>query len=324
MGICTINAFRTALQFPERCISSPEGIRANLQSITRSKHFVECEAVVGYRPAMIYAPISGEAMHRALVANQAVAAARGDILHFGIHHNALNVALPQSLCCSIIVEELPEGYKPLRELIYFSQRTTLISALEVLRSKMIKYDISHNNLHIDNIVVDEAGVWHLRRLYYATRGAGGDEAAFDALRISIADNAMSDVANELLANEELSSYTTHARRAWSEPLVENRRRFSDNHSFGFMDERDRVVIEPRYSWAEHFAEGRAVVRDKAQRAGMIDRNGREIIPLVYDNVIFSVESGTAWVERDELWAEFDYNGKRIGEWRDMPPFSLED
>ena len=324
MGICTINTFRTALQFSDRYISLPKGITPHLQSLTRSKHFVECEAVVGYTPVMIYAPISGEAMRLALVANQAVAAARGDILHFGIHHNALRVDIPQSLCCSIIVEELPEGYKPLRELLYFSQRTTLISALEVLRSKMIKYDISHNNLHIDNIVVDEAGAWHLRRLYYATRGAGGDEAAFDALRIAIADNAMSDAVSAMLANEELSSYDAHANKLCSEPLIENRRRFSDKRGYGFMDEKGSVVIEPRYSWAEHFAEGRAMVRDRAQRAGMIDRNGREIIPLIYDNVIFSAECGTVWVERDELWVEFDYNGKRIGEWRDMPPFSLED
>lgn len=322
MGICTINTFRTALQFSDRYISSPKGVRANLQSLTRSKHFAECEAVVGYAPVMIYAPISREAMRLALAANQAVAAARGDILHFDIHHNALRVDMPQPLCCPIIVEELPVGYMPLRELLYFSSRSTLMSALEVLRSKMIKYDISHNNLHIDNIVVDEDGAWHLCRPYYATRGAGGDEAAFDALRVAIADNAMSDTINTMVANEELSPYTTD--KSWGEPLVENRRRFRCKCSYGFMDERDRVVIEPRYSWVENFVEGRAVVKDKAQRAGLIDRNGHEIIPPMYSNVVFLAESGTAWVERDGLWAEFDYNGKSIGEWRDMPPFSLED
>lgn len=323
MSICTIGAFRTAMQFSDQYISSPRGIRANLATITRSKHFAECEATIGYRQAMIYAPLNNDAVRMIMSTNRAVGRARGDIIAMEVGYNALHTDFPQSVSCPIVVEYLPESYTPLREALYLTRRTTLLRGLEELRAKLIEYDFSHNNLHIDNIVLDENGTWYPIRLYYSTQGAGGDEAAFDALRIAIADSAMSDEISETLLCEELSGYTAEEATD-QEPLIENRRRYATERGYGYMDESGAVVIEAQYSYAENFTEGRAVVRNAEHRAGVIDRRGREIVALCYDEAIFDVESATIWVSLDGRWSEFDYNGIATGELRDNAPLCAEE
>lgn len=324
MGICTIAAFRTALQFSDQYISSPRNIRANIQSITRSKHFVECEAVIGYTPAIIYAPISREALDMVLVANQAVAPARGDILSFEIHHNALHIDALQSVTCSLIVERLPKSYTPLCELICFTRRAKLISSLERLCRSFANYNISHNNLQISNIVVDEDNRWYPIRLYYATRGIGGDTASFLALRAAIDENAMRDDHREAYLCEEISSYIAMSSTHRVEPLKENRRRFMSDSAYGFKDESGNIVVAAQYSKVEAFEEGRAIVYDMNNRVGVIDRMGNAVIPTIYDDARFVVESGSIWVAIDGRWREFDYNGSPLGECCDALPFVVDD
>ena len=324
MNQCTIASFRTALQFSDQYIAAPKNIRANLATITRSRHFVECEVVIDYRPAIIYAPISSEAMDLALVAKRSCSLSHGDITHIEIYHNALHIELPHSITSSIIVEYLPEEYRPLRELIYLSCRTTLTTALDELRRRMIGYAFSHNNLHIDNIVVDKNNRWYPIRLYYATLGAGGDDAAFDALRAEIAECAMSDNISPSMLNEDFAPYDTSSPLSTIAPLIENRRRFSTEQGYGFMDERGRVVIEPQYAFVEDFSEGRAIVRSVEGREGVIDRNGRALVAVAYDRAIFVEESASIWLSLDGRWAEYDYNGKQIGEWCDRPPYLFDE
>ena len=321
---CSIASFRTALQFSDQYIAQPRNIRANLATITRSRHFVECEAVIDYRPAIIYAPISSEAMGLALAAKRCCSPSHGDITHIEIYHNALQVALPHTTTCSIIVEYLPEQYVPLRELIYMSRRATLTTALEELRRRMMDYGFSHNNLHIDNIVVDDHNRWYPIRLYYATLGMGGDDMAFDALRAEIKECAMSDDICSPILNEDFAPYDISSHQHRVEPLIENRRRLYTTQGYGFMDESGRVVIEPQYASVENFTEGRAVVRSAEGRAGVIDRNGREIVALAYDRAIFVEESASIWLSLDGRWVEFDYNGKQIGEWCDKPPYLFDE
>ncbi|MBP5536691.1 MAG: WG repeat-containing protein [Bacteroidales bacterium] len=53
--------------------------------------------------------------------------------------------------------------------------------------------------------------------------------------------------------------------------------------FGFIDTAARWVIQPRFQYAMPFTEGRAVVKEY-DRYGMIDRTGREVLPIKYDYV----------------------------------------
>ncbi|HUI94422.1 MAG TPA: WG repeat-containing protein [Xanthobacteraceae bacterium] len=78
-------------------------------------------------------------------------------------------------------------------------------------------------------------------------------------------------------------------------FVEGRARTRVDGRIGYIDRTLRVAIAPRYDWGFPFAHGRAVVcrgcapkRDGGEHGlvegglwGMVDRNGREIVPLKY-------------------------------------------
>ena len=53
--------------------------------------------------------------------------------------------------------------------------------------------------------------------------------------------------------------------------------------FGFIDTVGQWVITPRYQYANPFTEGWAVVR-QYDRAGMIDRSAKEVVPIKYSEV----------------------------------------
>ena len=77
-------------------------------------------------------------------------------------------------------------------------------------------------------------------------------------------------------------------------FVEGRARTQVDGKIGYIDRKLRVVIPPRYDWGFPFEHGKAVVCSGcAQKPdgehwfveggmwGMVDRNGREIVPLQY-------------------------------------------
>jgi len=72
-------------------------------------------------------------------------------------------------------------------------------------------------------------------------------------------------------------------------------RFTRAGKVGFFDRRGKVAIEPQYTWAMPFSEGRAAVCEgcterqegehrsvQGGRWGFIDRRGRLVIPLKFD------------------------------------------
>jgi len=54
--------------------------------------------------------------------------------------------------------------------------------------------------------------------------------------------------------------------------------------FGYLDERGRIAIEPRFDHAFPFQDGRARV-NVAGKCGFIDRAGREIVPLIHSHCL---------------------------------------
>lgn len=61
-----------------------------------------------------------------------------------------------------------------------------------------------------------------------------------------------------------------------------------NSRYGFVDETGHVVIEPKYTGAQTFQEGRAVVNtaeNYMNAFGLIDRNGRFIIEPAYNDIL---------------------------------------
>ncbi len=72
----------------------------------------------------------------------------------------------------------------------------------------------------------------------------------------------------------------------------------DNPKYGFIDSHGKVVIEPKYDYAEPFSEGLAgVCVDDAEEVshwGYIDKTGRMVIPAIYSS-IGDFEQGVALV-----------------------------
>lgn len=62
--------------------------------------------------------------------------------------------------------------------------------------------------------------------------------------------------------------------------------------FGYIDTAGKVVIEPKFLFGENFHEGTAEVKIKNNKSGVIDRQGRFIIPPIYDSAMaFSEDVG---------------------------------
>ncbi len=102
---------------------------------------------------------------------------------------------------------------------------------------------------------------------------------------------------------------------------ENVARFRESGKVGFFDRRGKVVIAPRFAFAQAFSEGRAAVCDGCVeqkegehtslgggRWGYIDREGKVVIPLQYERAE-PFENGRARVLQKGAWREIDPGGK---------------
>lgn len=95
--------------------------------------------------------------------------------------------------------------------------------------------------------------------------------------------------------------------------------------FGYMDERGKVVISPRYSVALPFEKGRAVINASkdfsANLYGLIDKQGNEIIKPIYNDVQMLGEDRVAVGKARDAsrpyagsrYAIADWNGKILSE-----------
>lgn len=108
-----------------------------------------------------------------------------------------------------------------------------------------------------------------------------------------------------------------------DPFQEGLGRFTEAGKVGFFDERGKVVIAPRFSFAAPFSEGRAVFcqgcRERAEGEhrsmegglwGFIDRKGKIVITPVYEKAE-SFQQGKARVMRNGRWITINRQGHRL-------------
>lgn len=125
------------------------------------------------------------------------------------------------------------------------------------------------------------------------------------------------------------AYIDTAGRLVIRPLVvdngpdyfeEDLARFGRGGKVGFFDRNGKVVIEPKYAFAQPFSEGRAAVCDgcvekqegehraiTGGRWGFIDRRGELVIPLQFDEA-GPFEKGRARVRLAGQWRQIDKAG----------------
>lgn len=309
--MCTSTQFLMALRNPDICLNSLKGIIADLESFNCTKHFAECRATLNAAPILLHAPITPKAIGYATRAIEILRDLDCDIVLPRIIDNELTAFGLNAGYCSLLVEPLTEGM-PLGAALHLMTQSHLSYGLSELKQRLRHYDISHNNLHVNNIIVDNEYRWHPMRCYYTTRGYGGDRDGFARIAKLIARYGLTEKVATV--EEELSNYTTQNSDKTLYALVEQRRRFATTRGTGFMDAEGNIVIKDIYREATDFEEGRATVTTHEGMMGLINRRGDMVIPAEYDRVIFSIDDGTSWVAKGNLWARFDYNGKQLDEW----------
>ena len=304
MDFCTIVEFREALQHCQTRFTTLKGLRPDIDTFRHTRHFVECQAYIDGQSAIIYAPITPQAMVYARQAERAIGGATESRALSPYNILDGEIILGDNRSCSLIVEYPCQGIA-LSEAIYTLLRPRLCNGLEAFRNDLSMNSLSHNNLHPDNVIVADDGTWHCIRQYYTSTTEMGDKAAFEKIEALIERYTLGNEVNITL-NDVLADYSTHS-------FVGGRRRVSEDNLVGFEDNNGRRVIECNYAWASDFVEGRAVVKTPDGHWGLIDSLGNEIIEPIYDKLDYDVISGRSSAYLNDKCYEFDYNGELLNE-----------
>lgn len=78
------------------------------------------------------------------------------------------------------------------------------------------------------------------------------------------------------------------------------------------------MIPATFRWAGDFHEGRAEVETETGM-GLIDRQGRWILPPHYEIVDYDPVESIVRVRQEGRWAEFDYLGRQQTRFEERPP-----
>lgn len=81
--------------------------------------------------------------------------------------------------------------------------------------------------------------------------------------------------------------------------------------YGFLDTTGSTAIDSRYHFVNHFYHGVAYASYAADSAkGIINTNGDEVVPLIYDAVGYYL-NGIVWVKKGDKYGYFDLKGKKV-------------
>lgn len=306
MDICTINEFREALRAPQHHFATLDTITPDLDTLTHTTHFAECEAVLRGERVMLYAPITPRALSLAHHANRVLYPTRGN--------NFVRMAIMscEMMCdaerrCSVIVEFLGDT-RHLSDVINKLHGESLLLSLESMRRRYALYNISHNNLMINSIIIDKDGCMMPIRQYYTSAGAGNDDDRYDMLFEHIKEFAANSPDSAIPCTPTATVHYT--------PLEANRRVEYRSHDVGYTDSEGNPAIAGGYRTATDFYEGRAVVSDASGKVGVIDRNGKIIVPLAYDFGRLDKRYCGARMWLGTRYADFDYMGNQISVWQE--------
>lgn len=226
--------------------------------------------------------------------------------------------------CDVLCEVLPDALPladALASIASGEEAAAMLQSLDALQKELRRVDLSHNNLRVENILIEASGRLRPIRWYYATAGAGGDDEAIEALRTKIARSAESMA----LHDAESAAYDVTPRlegHLTVRSLREGLAAVEDCAGWGFVDSENRPVIESKYIWVNDFREGRAEV-ETTEGMGLIDRTGAYVIPPAYEIVEFDERRGVVAVRDAGRWAVYDYSGCYVdsleGEGAAIPP-----
>ena len=267
------------------------------------------EGHIGSNGYLFYAPITHKGM---MMVSEALRCAstsgfcdmrilEKEIIYSGFGNNS----------CPLFMESLPEGVQ-LKEAIYTFSITKLLSGLKEFKNRMQKLNISHNNLTIKNIIIDENNIWHSIYNYNIEEGYGNDENAYMTIEHRINSCGIpSEESAKNLVLRHIYSTTSDDDGNITYPIAESCRRFTTKNGTGFKDKNDNVVIPDIYSWASDFCCNRATVKLKNGKMGIIDRKGRYIIEPKYKSINYNPNNGIIIAHDGKQKIEFNYIGEQL-------------
>lgn len=328
MTVVTLHEFVDALRRPGETLSTlgdavllchPDGS----PRVCRTTDFAE--AAVEWRGAtwLVCAPLGSRAWRQMLPAVIAVERIRERCIAplrvlYGELRSVDATGVPFS--ADLLLQELPAGL-PLDRAAGGGE---LLTALDRLQAELRRIDVSHNNLKPENIRVRADGSMCVIHNYRMTRGAGGDDAAFAALRRRLAEQGAGAMVADVSAvyaavpPQPVEEFPGHLEVA---PEADMLVRVRDTEGYGFVDEHNRTVIASQYCWAEDFHEGRAVA-EVASGVGVIDKRGRWVVEPRFDEAAYDERRSVIWARRGRRWQLFDYMGRELDS-PDISPVEAE-
>lgn len=316
----TILQFTQALFSPETAFTTLKGIEVVCTAdgapvLRRTTRYAEAEVLLEGRRYLLSMPLSLGAMaqsERTLTALQR------------LHHPALaavrwlpaewRIATPdgRTHCISLVLQELPG--EPLRESIHRFSSQGLAEAVAQLKADLATLNLAHHNLKVENLRNVEGRLVPIRYFYATLDGASDeDRKALDGIYTELAGDEQFTLSDCDLGYNPLPALLGHK---WVGNEFEGLICVEDEAGFGYVDAMNRVVIEPRFRWADDFHEGRAVVETHEGMA-LIDREGRYVLPPIYEIVEYRPADTLIQARQGGLWARFDYLGRQIS------PFAVE-
>lgn len=319
--MATISDLRTALAAPAARFKRLANITPSADEIIRSTLFAETIVRRYGRRYLLYMPLRPDSLHSVerFVARKRYITSpvvpKMEILREEMLCGHADMA---SEPCDILLEPIPEGAtlaEAINDACDAMQAATLVRSLDNLRETLRRADITLHNIREHNIIVDPAGMMHPIRWYYAADGTGGDDEAFTCIRTRIA---------ELFPN--LGSCPHEAAEPYmpeghleARPMFEGLTAVCDRSGWGFVDCHNRPVIKARFAWVGDFCEGRTAVETKRGTMGLIDKQGRYVIPPRYKIVEYDPRSGNSHVRKGSKWGVFDYSGRQTVEFGNTKP-----
>lgn len=311
MDICTFAQFRDSLNSPQTLLRTQHNILYEPDTLCCNKHFAEAKARLNNMEVMLYAPITFQAADIARKAVKAIDTTNGKFsdMHI-IEKEILYSGLLSGKCC-MIMESVPPGI-PLSEAMFTHSSTHLLMGLNKLKTRLKRYNLSHNYINIYNIYVDSNHCWHTIRNFHVSQGFGNDKVLFKELEERIKECALPDATTDA-DKKRLFLYSTVRGKDGSTlyPIKESRRRFQTINGVGFKDRNGTIIIADDYLWASDFEEERAVVCLKSGLRGIINRNGDYVIEPIYNDIDFDSYTGRTTARINDEEHIFNYLGERI-------------
>lgn len=314
----TLETFARALSTPDLSLQTLADARAatderGLPRLKRTTRFAEAQIAWHGEQWLLFLPLSPAALPRIERTASALRRLNSPWL-------AQYRILPQELrwtdaagraqSCDLVLQHLPAG-RDFEEALLAEHAATLLAALDALEEELRRLSLAHNNLKPENLRWS-GGRFLPLRYHDALIGAGSDRdrEAFAALRRRIEEvSGVGEMHDVSAAYSPLHALEGHR---WTSHLFEGLVCVEDEAGYGYVDAQNRPVIAPQFLWAGDFREGRAEVQT-AEGMGLIDREGRYVIPARYEIVDYDPAESVVRVRQNGRWALFDYLGRRLTE-----------